>query len=172
MMTASIISFYLISAFLLVFGFMAVTARKIFRSAIWLLFSLIGIASLYFWMDLQFLAAVQIIVYIGGIVVLIIFSIFLTQHSGSDLPKAIRSRKIGAAVLSVLGFGIIAGILSKTLFVQNSTPMNVEMKTIGKKMLSLGGDGYALPFELVSILLLAAMIGCIVIAVKKSPEKS
>ncbi|MBK6397999.1 MAG: NADH-quinone oxidoreductase subunit J [Bacteroidetes bacterium] len=172
MMDASVISFYAISAFLLVFGFMAVTARKIFRSAIWLLFSLIGIASLYFWMDLQFLAAVQIIVYIGGIVVLIIFSIFLTQHSGADLPKALRSRKIAAGFLSLLGFGVIAGILSKTLFVETSTPMDVDMKTIGKKMLSLGGDGYALPFELVSVLLLAAMIGCIVIAVKKVPEKS
>ena len=172
MMDANVISFYLISAFLLVFGFMAVTSRKIFRSAIWLLFSLIGIASLYFWMDLQFLAAVQIIVYIGGIVVLIIFSIFLTQHSGADLPKAIKNRKIGAAVLSILGFGVIAGILSKTVFVQDSTPMDVEMKTIGRKMLSLGGDGYALSFELISLLLLAAMIGCIVIAIKKNPAKS
>ena len=63
MMDASVISFYVISAFLLTFGLMAVTAKKIFRSAIWLLFSLVGIASLYFWMDLQFLAAVQIIVY-------------------------------------------------------------------------------------------------------------
>ncbi len=171
MMDASVISFYAISAFLLVFGFMAVTSRKIFRSAIWLLFSLIGIASLYFWMDLQFLAAVQIIVYIGGIVVLIIFSIFLTQHSGSDLPKAIRSRKIGAALLCLGGFAFIASILSKTIFVPSQTMIDVEMKTIGKQMLSLGGNGYALPFELVSVLLLAAMIGCIVIAVKKVPEK-
>lgn len=172
MMNASVISFYVISAFLLTFGLMAVTARKIFRSAIWLLFSLIGIASLYFWMDLQFLAAVQIIVYIGGIVVLIIFSIFLTQHSGSDLPKAIKSRKIGAAVLSLFGFGIITSILCRNGFVESVTPLDVEMKTIGMKMLSVNSDGYALPFELVSILLLAAMIGCIVIAMKKSPEKS
>ncbi|MBK6987184.1 MAG: NADH-quinone oxidoreductase subunit J [Bacteroidetes bacterium] len=171
MMDASVISFYVISAFLLTFGLMAVTAKKIFRSAIWLLFSLVGIASLYFWMDLQFLAAVQIIVYIGGIVVLIIFSIFLTQDSGSALPRAIKSRKIGAALLSVFGFGIIATLLARTAFVETTTPMDVEMKTIGFKMLSLGGDGYALPFELVSILLLAAMIGCIVIAVKNIPGK-
>lgn len=170
-MDASVIAFYAISAFLLTFGLMAVTARKIFRSAIWLLFSLIGIASLYFWMDLQFLAAVQIIVYIGGIVVLIIFSIFLTQDSGSALPKAIRNRKIGAAILSVFGFGIIATLLSRIAFFEESTPMDVEMKTIGRKMLSLAGDGYALPFEVVSILLLAAMVGCIVIAVKTIPGK-
>src|SRR6059058_1007761 len=79
--------FYLLSAFLLLTGLFAVTARKIFRSAIWLLFSLIGVAGLYFWLDVQFIAAVQIIVYVGGIVVLIIFSIFLTQLSGTEMAK-------------------------------------------------------------------------------------
>ncbi|HQW23886.1 MAG TPA: NADH-quinone oxidoreductase subunit J, partial [Bacteroidia bacterium] len=95
----------------------------------------------------------------------------LTQDSGSALPRAIKSRKIGAALLSVFGFGIIATLLARTAFIETTTPMDVEMKTIGFKMLSLGGDGYALPFELVSILLLAAMIGCIVIAVKNIPGK-
>ena len=58
------------------------TTTKIFRAAIFLLFTLIGVAGLYFWMQIEFVAAVQIIVYVGGIVVLIIFSIFLTQQSG------------------------------------------------------------------------------------------
>ena len=52
------------------------TTTKIFRAAIFLLFSLMGVAGLYFWMHVEFVAAVQIIVYVGGIVVLIIFSIF------------------------------------------------------------------------------------------------
>ena len=69
-MSSSVLSFYIISFFILGGGLLAVTSRKIFRSAVWLLFSLTAIAALYFWMDLQFLAAVQIIVYIGGIVVL------------------------------------------------------------------------------------------------------
>ena len=81
-MSPATIIFYIISAFILVTGLLAVTTRKIFRASIWLLFSLIGIAALYFWMQLEFLAAVQIIVYVGGIVVLIIFSIFLTIKSG------------------------------------------------------------------------------------------
>jgi NADH-quinone oxidoreductase subunit J len=70
------------------------TTRKIFRSAIWLLFSLIGIAALYFWLQVEFIAAVQIIVYVGGIVVLIIFSIFLTQQSGNEMPKQPLKRTI------------------------------------------------------------------------------
>jgi NADH-quinone oxidoreductase subunit I len=86
-MNSSAIIFYLISAFVLGTGLLAVTTGKVFRSAIWLLFSLMGIAGLYFWMEVEFIAAVQIIVYVGGIVVLIIFSIFLTQKSGEEMPK-------------------------------------------------------------------------------------
>jgi NADH-quinone oxidoreductase subunit J len=80
-MNASEIIFYAISAFLLGSGLLAVTTRKIFRSAIWLLFSLVGVAALYFWMEVNFIGAIQIIVYVGGIVVLMIFSSVLTQQS-------------------------------------------------------------------------------------------
>src|SRR5215467_9050239 len=105
-MSASAIIFYLISAFILGAGLFAMTTRKIFRSAIWLLFSLIGIAALYFWLQVEFIAAVQIVVYVGGIVVLIIFSIFLTQQSGKEMPKQNVDRKISAACAVILGFGL------------------------------------------------------------------
>lgn len=171
MIDSSNISFYLMSTFLLTFGLMAVTTRKIFRSAIWLLFSLIGVAGLYFLMDLQFLAAVQIIVYIGGIVVLIIFSIFLTQHSGEDLPKALTIRKIISAGICVFGFGSIATLLWQNHFVKSDLTLDTELKTIGNKMLSTEAGGFSLPFEVVSVLLLAAMVGCIAIAMKKETQK-
>src|SRR5678815_2980773 len=86
-MSASVIIFYIISAFILATGVFAMTTSKIFRSAIWLLFSLMGVAALYFWLQVEFIAAVQIVVYVGGIVVLIIFSIFLTQQSGKEMVK-------------------------------------------------------------------------------------
>ena len=89
-MNISSILFYAISTIILVAGILAVTSVKIFRAAIWLLFSLVGIAALYFWMQVEFIAAIQIVVYVGGIVVLIIFSIFLTQHSGKE--KQIKRR--------------------------------------------------------------------------------
>ena len=90
-MSISSVIFYLISAVILGFGFLAVTTRKIFRAAIYLLFSLIGIAGMYFFLEYEFIAAVQIVVYVGGIVVLIIFSIFLTHKAGDDLalPEAV-----------------------------------------------------------------------------------
>src|ERR1700733_1128876 len=102
-MSASAIIFYLISAFILGTGILAVTTRKIFRSAIWLLFSLVGIAALYFWMQVEFIAAVQIVVYVGGIVVLIIFSIFLTQQSGKEMPKPVLTRVVFSILAAVFG---------------------------------------------------------------------
>jgi NADH-quinone oxidoreductase subunit J len=98
-MTASN-NFYILAAFILGTAVLSVTTTKIFRSAIWLLFSLIGIAGLYFWLEVEFIAAVQIVVYVGGIVVLIIFSIFLTQQSGKEMPKPPMLRGI-ASVLAV-----------------------------------------------------------------------
>src|ERR1044072_7146729 len=103
-MDASAIIFYLISAFILGTAILAVTTRKIFRSAIWLLFSLVGVAALYFWMQVEFIAAVQIIVYVGGVVVLIIFSIFLTQQSGREMPKPPLRRMVFALLAVILGF--------------------------------------------------------------------
>src|ERR1700749_3634007 len=103
-MSASAIVFYILSFFILVTGLLAVTSRKIFRSAIWLLFSLIGIAALFFWMQMEFIAAVQIVVYVGGIVVLIIFSIFLTQQSGKEMARPPATRIIAALFALLFGF--------------------------------------------------------------------
>ena len=166
-MTVSAIVFYLLAAFILISGGLAVTSRKIFRSAIYLLFSMVGIAGLYFWMDYQFIAAVQIVVYVGGIVVLIIFSVFLTHHVGSEMdrPKAMR---MAFALLSTgFAFAFCYTILAKNVYplaAENAPELTVNR--IGEQMLSLTEHGYILPFEVVSMLLLAAMIGCIVIALR------
>ena len=94
----------MLAALTLICGWLSVTTRQIFRAAIYLLFSLIGIAGIYFWMNYQFIAAVQIVVYVGGIVVLIIFSIFLTQQTGEKLPKQKLGRKIFSTLAVFCGF--------------------------------------------------------------------
>ncbi|MEO5674788.1 MAG: NADH-quinone oxidoreductase subunit J [Chitinophagales bacterium] len=165
-MNAHTIIFYIISAFILGTGLLSVTTRKIFRSAIWLLFSLIGIAGLFFWMDVQFIAAVQIVVYVGGIVVLIIFSIFLTQQSGNEMAQPSRIRIIASLFTVVFGFALTYMLISQYGFQTSNQPFNYDVNSIGIKMLSTGADGFALPFEVVSILLLASMIGAIVIAMR------
>ena len=172
-MTASQIIFYAISAFILGMGLLAVTSRKIFRSAIWLLLTLVGIAALYFWMELEFIAAVQIIVYVGGIVVLIIFSIFLTQKSGTEMPKPILSRSILSVLAALFGFAFSFNLINHYEFLPASTlPFNATVSAIGEQMLSTTAHGYILPFEVVSMLLLSAMIGCIVIAMKTPEQKA
>ncbi len=170
-MTASQIIFYFLSAFILGTGILSVTSRKIFRSAIWLLFSLIGIAGLYFWMEVEFIAAAQIIVYVGGIVVLIIFSIFLTQQSGKQMEKAPLLRTVASAAAVLLGFALTFVLIFKHGFVGYNGTFLSNVDRIGSSMLGTGENGFALPFELVSMLLLAAMIGCIVIAASPSPSK-
>jgi len=118
-------------------------------------------------MQLEFIAAVQIIVYVGGIVVLIIFSIFLTQKAGNEMAKPLRSRAFISVVAVVVGFILTYGLIYQYHFQPASTePLNAGVADIGRQMLNTSIGGYALQFEVVSVLLLAAMIGCIVIAMK------
>lgn len=152
-------------------GILSVTTRQIFRAAISLLFSLIGVAGIYFWLQYEFIAAVQIVVYAGGIAVLIIFSIFLTQQAGEKLPRQALGRKLFAALAAFCGFA-----LAMVQVYQHEFPPvtvnggSLSVKEIGRNMLNVDETGYALPFEVISMLLLAAMVGCIVIAIRQKNE--
>lgn len=171
-MSAAAIVFYVLAAFILGTGLLAVTTKKIFRSAVWLLFSLIGIAGFYFWIEMEFIAAVQIIVYVGGIVVLIIFSIFLTQQSGKEMPKPPLMRSVFAVLAVLFGFGLTYLLIDQHTFTPSSQPaIEASVANIGAQMLDAETTGYVLPLEVVSVLLLAAMIGCIVIAMKVKPAE-
>jgi NADH-quinone oxidoreductase subunit J len=163
--------FYLLAALTLGSGLLAVTTRQIFRAAIFLLFSLIGIAGLYFWMQYEFIAAVQIVVYVGGITVLIIFSIFLTQQAGEKMPEQKMGRQLFAALASFCGLALVMVQLLKHSFTP-TTAKGIEptVANIGNQMLGVDEGGYSLPFEVISILLLAALIGCIVIALRTKTE--
>jgi NADH-quinone oxidoreductase subunit J len=170
-MNGSTIIFYLLAALTLVCGVLSVSTRQIFRAAIYLLFSLIGIAGIYFWLDYQFIAAVQIVVYVGGIVVLIIFSIFLTQQAGEKLSKQKIGRKIFSALAVFCGFALtMLQVYQHSFYESSDNAVSPTVANIGSRMLSIKEGGYALPFEVISILLLAALIGCIVIAMRSKPE--
>src|ERR1039457_6982847 len=115
-MSASTIIFYILSAIILGGALLAVTARKIFRAAVYLLFSLIGIAGIYFYLNYEFLGAVQIVVYVGGIVVLIIFSIFLTAESGSDMKKPALIRVLFSTLAISFAGALTLWLLKEHLF--------------------------------------------------------
>ena len=169
-MSGHTILFYLLAALTLGSGLLAVTSRQLFRSAIYLLFALIGIAGIYFWLQYEFIAAVQIVVYVGGIVVLIIFSVFLTQQAGEKLPAPKVSNQLIGAIAAFCTMALIMLQLFKYSFTP-SVAQSVEptVANIGTQMLATESGGYALPFEVVSILLLAALVGCIVIALRNNP---
>jgi NADH-quinone oxidoreductase subunit J len=169
-MSGSTIIFYMLAALILVSGLLAVSTRQIFRAAIFLLFALIGIAGLFFWMQYEFIAAVQIVVYVGGITVLIIFSIFLTQQAGEKMLKQKLGRQIFSGLAAFCGFAFtMLQVFQHSFTGTINQTLEPNVTNIGIQMLGVNKSGYALPFEVVSVLLLAALIGCIVIAIK--PEK-
>lgn len=169
-MSGSTIIFYMLAALTLISAVLAVSTRQIFRAAIFLLFTLIGVAGLYFWMQYEFIAAVQIVVYVGGITVLIIFSIFLTQQAGELLPMQKKGRLLFSILAAFCGFALTMLQVFQHSFTGNtSQAIEPSVANIGNRMLGVNDDGYALPFEVVSILLLAALIGCIVIALRSKP---
>ena len=167
-MGASDVIFYLLAAMTVTFAVLSVTTRQIFRAAIYLLFTLIGVAGIYFWMQFEFIAAVQIVVYVGGIVVLIIFSILLTQQAGEKMAQPPLKRKLFSALAAICGAALIlVQVLNYTFKPTTETAIATNVKSIGTQLMNIDATGWALPFEVISILLLASMVGCIVIAMRE-----
>lgn len=170
-MTGNQLMFALFSVMIVVFSILTVTSRKILRAAVYLLFVLVSTAGLYFMLNYQFLAAVQLTLYAGGIVVLIIFSILLTSHISQKFEPVGWKKSIFSALAAITGSILtITTILDYQFSATSVAAKEVDMHLIGRSLLSVEYDGYVLPFEVVSILLIAAMIGAIVIAKKGGPK--
>lgn len=166
-MTGPKIIFFILAAAIVAFSVLSITSRKILRAAIYLLFVLVAMAGLYYMMNFPFLAAVQLILYAGGIVVLIIFSILLTSQINSKLEPPKRSHLLSGLVTAGGGLALFAiTILRFTFRPSTAAAVGTDMRTIGLQLMSTGENGYALPFEVISILLLAALVGSIFIALK------
>lgn len=149
---------------MIVFAIATVSSRKVLRAVMYLLFVLIGISGIYFLIDYSFLGAIQIVVYGGGVVVLFIFSVLLIHHVELELEVTPLKKKISAGVLSAVGLGITLWAILTYPFKTANSYQSIEVEEIGRKLLSYEDGGYILPFEVISILLLAVMIGAIVIA--------
>ncbi len=171
-MSPHLIMFCLFAAVILIFSVLSVFTRRILRAAVFLLFVLIATAGLYFILNYQFLAGVQLTVYAGGIVVLIIFSILLTSHISYKFERPHWSILLAGSSLVLVGLITAIWAIMQHHFQATTNPAIVtNMKVIGNQLVGKGENGYALPFEVISILLLAAMIGSIIIA-KKEKEQS
>ena len=167
--TLETVVFYFLAAFITVFSILTVTTHRMVRSSTYLLFVLFGTAGIYFLQGYTFLGSVQIMVYAGGIVVLYVFSILLTSGEGDVIEKLKRSRFLAGLGATVGGAIIVVFITLKHKFIATTDvePLEVNIKTIGHHMLSGDKYGYLLPFEAVSILLLACIVGGLLIARKR-----
>lgn len=167
--TLETVVFYFLAAFITVFSILTVTTRRIVRSATYLLFTLFGTAGIYFLLGYTFLGSVQIMVYAGGVVVLYVFSILLTSGEGDRAEKLKRSKFIAGIGTTIAGAIIVLFVMLKHKFISTSNvePLEIDIKTIGHAMLSSSKYGYLLPFEAISILLLACIVGGLLIARKR-----
>lgn len=165
----SIIMYVIIVLAIVVFSILAVTTRKILRAATYLLFTLFATAAIYFQLDYEFLGAVQIAVYAGGIVVLFVFSILLTSRPGDNSEK-LASKQKALGLTGALAMLLVAGysLVSRCEFLVCRPEMsNPDMQLLGKALMGTGLNQYLLPFEAISVLLLACIIGGVVIARKQ-----
>ncbi|MBD5174871.1 MAG: NADH-quinone oxidoreductase subunit J [Bacteroidales bacterium] len=165
----SIILYFIVALSMIIFSVMAVTTRKILRAATYLLFTLFAAAVVYFMLDYEFLGAVQIAVYAGGIVVLFVFAILLTSKPGDNTERLTsKSRVLGGiaavATLLIAGYALVSRTL---MFVAKPAMEAPTMNQIGETMMGTGNGQYLLPFEAVSVLLLACIIGGVVVARKR-----
>jgi NADH-quinone oxidoreductase subunit J len=167
-MTIEKIIFLVIAAVSLGAALMVVTARKLIHSALWLILALFGVAVIYGLLDAGFLAAAQVVVYIGAIAILFIFAVMLTRRVMNDTDSQNNQYWWVAAPISMLLFGGLVWMLRSwqgfTTQLPKLTPeaKSSMLKQLGQLLVS--PDGYVLPFELASILLVAALIGAIWVA--------
>jgi NADH-quinone oxidoreductase subunit J len=147
---------------------LAVTTKLIIRSATYLLLVLLATAGLYLMMGYQFLAGVQVAVYAGGVMVLFIFSILLTNDPGVEVKYEKPGRMIIAGLAALVGLGICTHIIYYNVSrIYTYAENTLDMAKLGEAMMGTDKYQYLLPFEAISILLLACIIGGIMIAKKR-----
>ena len=163
----NVIMFYLLSAVILGCAVLSVTTRRILRAATYLLFVLIATAGMYFLLEVFFLGAVQLMLYAGGIVILIVFSILLTHNIDHKFEKLTFKKKFFSGLAAAIGAVVcLLAINQNTFSTAQTQAVPATIRNFGLQLLSYGNYGYVLPFEVISILLLAAMVAAIMIAKK------
>ena len=160
---------YLVMAVILIFALGVVTCRNLFHSALCLAAALIGTAVIYVVLQAEFLAAAQVLIYVGAVMTLIIFAIMLTEHLAE---KSIRQNNSQSplAIAGILGFiALVGALILKTPWpvAEKALKSNVSVMDLGKALMG----AYVFPFEVISIVLIAALIGTVIIAKKDPSEK-
>ncbi|MBR4899193.1 MAG: NADH-quinone oxidoreductase subunit J [Prevotella sp.] len=171
----NIIMFCILAVVIIGSALLCVTTTRIMRAATFMLFVLFGVAGIYFLLDYTFLGAAQISVYAGGVTMIYVFAIQLVSKRTLQgmVEKIKTSRIIGNGLVVLVGLVVVSLILVKAgLISQFDTYADTEvsMKEIGLTLVGSDKYQYVLPFEFISLFLLACIIGGLVVA-RKEDEK-
>jgi NADH-quinone oxidoreductase subunit J len=165
-MTPIQLIFIILAAITLGAAVMVVTSRNLVHSALWLIVTLFGVACFFVLLSAGFLAIAQVVIYIGAIAILVIFAIMLTRRVAEDSGPQINANWIWAALVAILLFGGLVWINSLWSGFRTPlpelTPGMDTLRMLGQALVS--PNAYAIPFEIASVLLLAALIGSIIVA--------
>ena len=168
---ANYVMFGILALVILGSAVMCVTTKRIMRAATFLLFVLFGVAGLYFLLDYTFLGAAQISVYAGGVTMLYVFAIQLVgKRSLQGLLERVKGSNVAfGAIVALIGLVMVCAVLLKNQFLYAACQVpdvEVPMKEIGMALVGADKYQYVLPFELISVFLLACIIGGLAIARK------
>ena len=171
----NIIMFCILAVVIIGSALLCVTTTRIMRAATFMLFVLFGVAGIYFLLDYTFLGAAQISVYAGGVTMIYVFAIQLvSKHTLQGMVEKIKaSRIIGNGLVVLVGLVVVSLILVKAGLISQFdavTDTEVSMKEIGLALVGSEKYQYVLPFEFISVFLLACIIGGLVVA-RKEDEK-
>lgn len=166
-MVVSQIIFYIIAAVTLISAAIVVFARRIIYSAFALLATFLGVACIYIYLAADFLAATQVLVYVGGILVLLIFGVMLTQKINDVKFRVERVQFLPGLIVAIAVFVTLFMVITKTFW--PLAEKKVLEPTTAKVGILLMTD-FLLPFEIASVLLLVALIGAAMFARKEPPK--
>jgi NADH-quinone oxidoreductase subunit J len=160
---ATYIAFFSLAGLTLLGGLAVVTLRNLLHSALALAATFIGVAGLYFLLQAEFIAVVQVLLYIGAVTVLMIFAIMLTERLTEKRLKQFTGKWWVTAPMALVLFAalIVPAVLNTTWLERPNEAIPAEpVATLGEKLMTT----YVLPFEVASVLLLVALVGAIVVA--------
>jgi NADH-quinone oxidoreductase subunit J len=165
-MSAMQILFLITAAVTLGGAVMVVTSRDLVHMALWLILSLFGVAVIFALLSAPFFTVVQVVIYIGAITILMIFAIMLTRRSMKESGSSVNQGWWLAALLSLILFGGLTWLLSTWSGFHTPLPAMPAGRDMVRELgiALVSPQGYVLPFEVASVLLLAALIGAIVVA--------
>jgi len=169
------LAFYVVALFMLVTAVCTVAVKNILQSAVFLIFSFVGTAILYLLLHAEFTALAQVMVYVGGVVIFVVFTILLTSRLGEDAFAVKIPRVFAAFALSIIFTLVMVKCLLPIEGLSTSAVAAPEgyasLKAFALRLLGYGPDGFVIPFEVVSILLLMTLVCAITIARKGKEDE-